>query len=110
MKLIDEKPYQPLSERLNQDVWHDNFVPKYSALASAQPSLLVVIGVWLIFGAWPLIGLVRLLEVAYATDLVSAIGSLLAALFLLCLSVPILARQTSRYVNAKPPAEEAPEE
>jgi hypothetical protein len=41
--------YTPLSERINQDVIHDNFVPKYSALATAPSTKLVLIGVWMIF-------------------------------------------------------------
>jgi hypothetical protein len=39
----------PLSKRINQDVIHDNFVPKYSALATAPRTKIVLIGVWLIF-------------------------------------------------------------
>jgi len=42
--------YVPLADRLNQDVWHDNFVPKYSGLASVRPSGLILTGVWMIFG------------------------------------------------------------
>lgn len=41
--------YTPLGERINQDVIHDNFVPKYSALATAPRTKVVLIGVWLIF-------------------------------------------------------------
>ncbi len=52
MLMPDDKPYEPLSERLNQDVMHDNFVPKFSGLATAKPSLLVLTGVWLIFLPW----------------------------------------------------------
>ena len=48
----DDKPYEPLSERLHQDVMHDNFVPKFSGLATAKPSALILIGVWLIFAPW----------------------------------------------------------
>lgn len=47
--MSETQKYVPLSERVQQDVWHDNFVPKYSALASAEPSRLVLVGVWLIF-------------------------------------------------------------
>jgi len=50
----EEQKYTPLSERLNQDVIHDNFVPKYSALATAPRTKLVMVGVWLIFGPWSL--------------------------------------------------------
>ncbi|SRR6056297_1563603 len=41
--------YTPLSDRLNQDVIHDNCVPKYSALSNAPRTKLVLVGVWLIF-------------------------------------------------------------
>jgi len=47
--MSEPEKYTPLAERLQQDVWHDNFVPKYSALATAEPSKLVLVGVWLIF-------------------------------------------------------------
>lgn len=46
-----EDRYVPLAERLNQDVMHDNFVPKYRALASVQPSKLILVGVWMIFAS-----------------------------------------------------------
>lgn len=41
-----KEPYIPLAERINQDVLHDNFVPKYSGLASAKPKLVIVLGAW----------------------------------------------------------------
>jgi len=43
----ETRPYTPLEDRLNQDVIHDDIVPKYSALANAPRTKLV--GVWLIF-------------------------------------------------------------
>lgn len=38
---------------------HDNFVPRYSGLATARPSRVLLVGVWLIFlptMLWGLIG------------------------------------------------------
>jgi hypothetical protein len=36
--------------RAEGDLLHDNFIPRYSALADAEPRLIVVVGVWLLFG------------------------------------------------------------
>jgi len=98
----DSGKYTPLSERLHQDVWHDNFVPKYSALASAKPSTLVLIGVWLIFAPMALsaivIGLSTLSDTPdMATVVISSIGPTLFVL----LAVAILFTQTRRYRLAK---------
>jgi hypothetical protein len=36
--------------RAEGDLLHDNFIPRYSALADAEPRLIVVVGVWLLLG------------------------------------------------------------
>ena len=105
--------YTPLSERLQQDVWHDNFVPKYSALASAKPSLLVLIGVWLIFAPMVLLSMGMVVSaVAEAPDMLNAILPSFAPMLFLMLGTVILAVQTQRYRVAKRnrPGEEIGEE
>lgn len=99
---MDTEKYTPLSERLQQDVWHDNFVPKYSALASATPSLLVLVGVWLVFVPmiFVVIGL-AVSMVADAPDVPSAVAVSIAPALYLALAVAILALQTQRYRAAK---------
>jgi hypothetical protein len=94
----DQKPYVPLSERLNQDVVHDNIIPKYSALATVQPSRLILIGVWLIFGSMALgMPAIALSMVVDASDALTAIvSSLLPALFFV-LAITVLVTQTRRY-------------
>lgn len=98
----DDASYVPLSDRLNQDVWHDNFVPKYSAIATAKPTRLVLVGVWMIFGSMALgaIG-TGLSMIADSLDMLTAIlSSILPALFFV-LAVVILVTQTRRYTDNK---------
>ncbi|QDV70863.1 hypothetical protein Poly24_45960 [Rosistilla carotiformis] len=97
--MSDSEEYIPLSERLQQDVWHDNFVPKYSALASAKPSKLVLIGVWLIFAPMALLSLIPpvLWILSGATDEERAIVLILVFM----LASVILYAQTKRYRIAK---------
>lgn len=100
--MTDTEKYTPLSERLQQDVWHDNFVPKYSALASAKPSLLVLIGVWLIFVPMVLLAIGMVVStVAEAPDVLNAVLPSIAPGLFLVLGVAILAIQTQRYRTAK---------
>lgn len=80
--MSDSEKYTPIAERLQQDVWYDNFVPKYSAIASARPSLLVLIGVWLIFAPAALgavaIGLSTLSDLRdFPTSVISSVFALL---------------------------------
>lgn len=99
--MTDEKPYIPLSERLNQDVWHDNFVPKYSAIGSARPSRLVLIGVWLIFAPMAVLYVpLWLSQVQSSPDLATTIVSILGGGFMFTLAVAILFKQTRRYLRA----------
>lgn len=98
----DTEKYTPLSERLQQDVWHDNFVPKYSALASAKPSLLVLIGVWLIFVPEILMMIAMIVRsVVDAPDALNAVLPAIAPALFLVLGIVILAVQTQRYRTAK---------
>ena len=102
MPMSDSQEYIPLSERLQQDVWHDNFVPKYSALASARPSGLILIGVWLIFAPMALDGIVTGLSTAYdAPDMGTAIIASIGPVFYFMLATAILFSQTQRYRLAK---------
>ena len=98
----DDEPYVPLSERLNQDVVHDNFVPKYSVIATAQPTRLVLVGVWMIFApmALGMIG-ISLSMIADARDTMTAIVSSVLPVLFFVLAVVILFTQTRRYMNAK---------
>lgn len=100
--MTDEKPYIPLSERLKQDVWHDNFVPKYSAIGSARPSRLVLIGVWLIFGPMVFWGIpLWLAQVQQSPDLATTVVSTIGAGLMFTLAVAILFQQTRRYLRAR---------
>jgi hypothetical protein len=99
--MSDSEKYTPLSERLQQDVWHDNFVPKYSALASAKPSKLVLIGVWLIFAPMALGAIVAgLSALSGSPDLATAVLTIGSILFFI-LTAAILYTQTRRYRLAK---------
>lgn len=100
--MTDTEKYTPLSERLRQDVWHDSFVPKYSALASAKPSLLVLIGVWLIFVPMVLLSIGMVVStVAEAPDVLNAVLPSIAPALFFVLGVAILAVQTQRYRAGK---------
>ncbi|MBB3207888.1 hypothetical protein FHS27_003715 [Rhodopirellula rubra] len=93
--------YVPIGERLNQDVWHDNFVPKYSALASAPPNRLTLIGVWLLFG--PMCGFSAVSAcfwVAQSRDWSSLIVSVIGAAMYCLLPAAVLITQSRRYVNS----------
>lgn len=93
----DSQEYIPLSERVQQDVWHDNFVPKYSGLASARPSRLILIGVWLIFAPTALGAFVLGLSTAYdAPDMATAIIATIGPAFCFMLAAAILFSQTRR--------------
>jgi hypothetical protein len=100
--MSDSEKYTPLSERLQQDVWHDNFVPKYSALASAKPSKLVLIGVWLIFAPMALGAIVAgLSTLSGSPDLATAVLSSIGPILFFILAAAILYTQTRRYRLAK---------
>jgi hypothetical protein len=105
--MAEEETYIPLSERLNQDVLHDNFVPKYSALATAAPSRLVLVGVWLLFGPMWLAGLFHLgMALLEPAELwVKVLSMVLGLGYVMLLSV-ILYKQTRRYVLRAAEAEE----
>lgn len=110
-KLPEEKSYIPLSERLNQDVWHDNFVPKYSAIPAARPSRLVLIGVWLIFAPAALFSLAFwLADVQQWPDPATMIFSTIGSLFMFTVSIVILFQQTRRYLHAKQHPESSDDE
>jgi hypothetical protein len=96
----EESHYVPLSERLNQDVFHDNIVPKYSGLASARPSNVIIIGVWIIFLPMAFVALSLLFAAFNGTNnfaggLIQAIGSLIVLTFV----VTLLFKQTRRYLH-----------
>jgi len=99
--MSEREPYTPLSERLQQDVWHDNFVPKYSALATAAPSKLVLIGVWLIFLPMAVTALLMAMAPFSAPDKLSAVITFLLAAATFVLAVAILFSQTRRYIRAQ---------
>ena len=100
--MAEEKNYIPLSERLNQDVWHDNFVPKYSAIGSAQPSRVVLVGVWLIFAPMAVGALVVWPRaVQQAPDPVTTVIASLGPALMFALAVTILTQQTRRYLRAR---------
>ncbi|WP_372721976.1 hypothetical protein [Novipirellula sp.] len=111
MSAKEQERYVPLSERLNQDVWHDNFVPKYSALASAKPSLLILTGVWLIFAPMALMSAATLIGTVFAflsgeaANQAAPVLVLLGSLLWLLLVIAILTKQTRRYWLAKRPLE-----
>jgi len=117
--MSDPEKYIPLSERVQQDVWHDNFVPKYSALASAKPSRLILLGVWLIFAPMAFAAIVMGLLTAYdAPDLPTAVISGIGPTFIFILAVAVLFTHTRRYRFARQQrpdarmenADEAPDE
>lgn len=109
--MTDSEKYTPLSERLQQDVWHDNFVPKYSGLASARPSLLIAIGVWLIFVPMILMSIGMVVStVTAAPDVLNAVLPSIAPTLFFLLAVAILVVQTQRYRTAEPLAEEDEDE
>lgn len=98
----EKGPYVPIGDRINQDVWHDNFVPKYSDLASARPKLVVIIGVWMIFGFTPIFATLVLVDRWRAPDSLSQI--LFESVFCLAailISVAILYTQTRRFFTAR---------
>lgn len=88
----------PLSERLNQDVIHDNFIPRYGALSSARPKRIVLVGVWLIFGPLAIaalgMGIATLSNFAW-----SQTSELMISLALFAASATILVTQTKRYIT-----------
>lgn len=105
--------YIPIAERVQQDVWHDNFVPKYSALATARPSLLVLSGVWLIFGAgtvvYLLVSLGILASLRSGLEATSVV-TLIFGLGTIALFSVILWKQTMRYLRYVEPNDEDEDE
>ena len=92
--------YTPLAERINQDVIHDNFVPRFSALATAPRTKIVLIGVWLIF--LPMSAYVFALPVYLISERGGPFGSILHALLYTAfglLAVWVLYAQTRRYYH-----------
>ncbi len=99
----EQTKYTPIGERINQDVIHDNFVPKYSALATAPRTKLVLVGVWLIFAPWSLSVFAFpawVITGAFGTTggVTDFFGSLVASLFGL-LAFLIVFTQTKRYLS-----------
>lgn len=98
---LDSNKHITLSE-LHHDVWHENFVPKYSSLASARPSLLILIGVWLIFAPWAILSIAfGLSSLSESQNVVPTILSSIDSVFFFVLAVAVLTMQTRRYWNAK---------
>ena len=92
--------YTPLEHRLNQDVIHDNFVPKYSAIANAPRTKLVLVGVWLIF--LPMSFGVFALPMYFLSRNDDPLASIVQALLISAfgvLATIILYSQTRRYLN-----------
>ncbi len=90
-----------LSE-LHHDVWHENFVPKYSSLASAKPSLLILIGVWIIFAPGALLSIAFGLSLlSESQNVVTAVLSSIDSVFFFVLAIAVLTIQTRRFWNAK---------
>lgn len=99
--MTESEKYTPLSERLQQDVWHDNFVPKYSALATVRPSRLILTGVWLIFAPMAIGSLITgLAAIADAPDLATAFILVVTSVVFGSIAVAILYTQTRRFVAA----------
>ena len=91
---------KPLISTLKQDLIHDNLVPKYSAIATATPNRLVLIGVWLIFGSMAFGSVAMLIEYfGHSRDSFTTIVSIIGPLFFLAISITILVQQTKRYVS-----------
>ena len=100
--MSEPEKYTPLAERLQQDVWHDNFVPKYSALATAEPSKLVLIGVWLIFAPMALGSLAfGIGMLSDPPDRVTGVVAAIAQTSVCLLATVILFVQTRRYWLAR---------
>lgn len=98
--VLGEEPYVPIGERINQDVWHDNFVPKYSALATAPSTPLVLTGVWVLFGPMALMGLMMIVaEVANRSDWPSSVAATILPAVMASVAIAILFVQTKRYVH-----------
>ena len=91
-----------LEDRVQQDVWHDNFVPKYSAISSAKPSTLVLVGVLLIFGSFALTASVQLLAVFFgkATP-IGRLATFVGAGFFLVISIRIMTTQFLKWRRAR---------
>lgn len=95
-KVPDEtREYIAIADRIQQDVWHDNFIPKYSALASAEPSWLFIIGIWLLFSPQIFFTTISLTRGGryHITDVAYLLYSLLL--------VTTLAVQTRRFIKAR---------
>ena len=104
-----EDEYIELKDRINQDVMHDNFVPKYSALAQAEPKPVIIIGVWLIFAPMFLSSIGFWILHLWETD--NAVSILIAtpvsALFA-GLAATILWQQTRRFIRRRRASDEQP--
>ncbi|MEO9593346.1 hypothetical protein [Rhodopirellula bahusiensis] len=95
------KGYVPIGERLNQDVWHDNFVPKYIVLASAPPTRLTLVGVWLLFG--PMVFFSVFVSLIWIGDSQDFLAKFISGVWsCLYTSVPaaVLYKQTQRYLRS----------
>lgn len=104
--MSEEQPYVPLADRVKQDVWHDNFVPKYSAIASASPTKLLLTGVWLIFAPAALMCALFIFGTLYSErDTENLMLLLIYPVFGLGISSLILFTQTRRFLNHRSSSE-----
>lgn len=87
-----------MPDSIQQDVIHDNFVPRYSALADAATKPVVLVGVWLIFApALLAAALYAVLSLLEATGPVEAILRMIVSAAAMVLSGAILWKTTVRY-------------
>ena len=99
--MSDQEKYVPLSERIHQDVIHDNFVPRYSGLATVKPSRVILIGVWLIFFPLALGSFLSVLAAILQPLSVVTIATSILGACPLGLSLVILFSQTRRFLRSQ---------
>ena len=96
-----ENEYVELKDRINQDVIHDNFVPRYSEISKAEPQPLIIIGVWLIFAPMFLAVIGFGIGCLFSEDftVLSVLIGAPVTLLLAGLSATVLWQQTRRFLR-----------
>ncbi|MEO0965839.1 MAG: hypothetical protein AAFY08_12030 [Planctomycetota bacterium] len=99
---------RPMIDRLEGDLIHDLFVPRYSSLTEGRPSWVHLVGVWLLFGPAAIvapIGVAHTLSYslfhAAPDHLYSSLFSLVVALSFWVIEVLLLIKVTRRFLDRR---------
>lgn len=86
----------------DQPLENDNFVPRFSLLGDARGTLVVLVGVWMIFLPVAILSLAAIVSSwSEKTDWFTSLLSSITPLFALVIGTAIVSRTTMRYLHRR---------